>query len=73
MQNSLHISHLDDAVSQLLHEMAREQGISVEEVVKKYLMELRTSREHTKTSKIKKPFSAACVVLGVMPMLVNLN
>jgi hypothetical protein len=55
MQNSLHISHLDEAVSQLLHDMAREQGISVEDVVKKYLMDLRISREQSKTSKIEQP------------------
>jgi hypothetical protein len=55
MRNSLHISHLDEAVSQLLHDMAREQGISVEDVVKKYLTDLRISREKTTTPKVNQP------------------
>ena len=41
--NSLHISHLDDSVFRRLEEMAREQRISIEEVVRRYLNELRAT------------------------------
>jgi hypothetical protein len=45
MEVSLHIEHLDESVMQALHQMAREEHVSVEEVVRRQLQEINRMRK----------------------------
>ncbi|HET6400975.1 MAG TPA: ribbon-helix-helix protein, CopG family [Candidatus Kapabacteria bacterium] len=45
MNLSLHIEHMDEPVMRTLQQMAHEQHVSVEEVVRRYLRELSKNRK----------------------------